>query len=77
MDERKINIKVTHAKEWSERLLEASANFKAGKLSIAGYALEIKAVREVKNLAIADAVIGHQTFLKDEITSKIITIEVK
>ena len=75
---KKVKVKVTHATYWADSLLEKSKLFKAGKISLAEYILEVRAVREIKNLAIVDAAVGHQTFLKDEVLSKkLTTIDVK
>lgn len=73
----KVKIKVTHAKYWADSLMEKSKLFKEGKISLAEYIIEVRAVREIKSLAMVDAAMGHQTFLKDKIVDKILTIDVK
>ena len=70
-------VVVTHAEYWATSLMRKSKEFKAGKISLAEYILEVRAVREIKNLALVDAAVGHQTFLKDAIATKKLTIDVK
>lgn len=70
-------VTVTHAQYWADSLLKKSKLFKSGKISLAEYILEVRAVREIKNLAIVDAAVGHQTFLKDEVTAEALTVEVE
>lgn len=76
MRKKKIKVSITHSKYWANSLMEKSKDFKAGKISLAEYLIEIRAVRELKNLAMVDAAVGHQTFLKDDVSSKVTTIEI-
>jgi len=77
MTKKKIEVNITHSKYWAKSLMEKSKAFKAGKISLAEYLIEIRAVREIKNLALVDAAVGHQTFLKDTVKEKTLTIEIK
>lgn len=63
-----VEVKTTVAAWWAEELKKATEEFSAGDISIIEYSMKIKAAREVKNIAIIDAIAGHETFLKDEVT---------
>ena len=76
MEKVDIEFKITNARHWADRLANASRKFDNKEISLAEYMVEIRAVKEITNLAYIDAVHGERTFLKDTVNKQLI-IEVK
>lgn len=70
-----VKFKISHAKRWADRLVEISDRFDAGDCSLAEYMVEIRAVKEITNLAFIEAKYGNKSFLSTE-AKPVKTIEV-
>jgi len=75
MEKREIKLKINHAKRWADRLMDISNRFDNGEVSLAEYMVEIRAVKEIGNLAYVEAVYGERSFLKEDINTKVIEIK--